>query len=231
MKKHLPTVTLVAVACTRVKETVCAMRNTMAHISFKEAVLITHEKLSLDHLGIKVVMIEKLDYKHYNHFIIYRLKDYISTEIALHVQNDGYVLRPEKWSDEFLEYDYIGAPWPKDIHWNGTENVRVGNGGFALRSKKLLEAPTKLGLPFTDNGTGFFHEDGILCVFHRNALRDDGIRFATVEVAARFSTEIRNEDSVRDSFGYHKIEKNIPLFIRFTYFLRNIYTNICLLKT
>jgi hypothetical protein len=36
---------------------------------------------------------------------------------------------------EFLEWDYIGAPWPK--HQNDTTNL-VGNGGFSLRSKQTM---------------------------------------------------------------------------------------------
>lgn len=36
---------------------------------------------------------------------------------------------------DFLEWDYIGAPWPK--HQNDTINL-VGNGGFSLRSKQTM---------------------------------------------------------------------------------------------
>ena len=42
------------------------------------------------------------------------------------------------WDPKFLNYDYIGALWP---HYK--EN-QVGNGGFSLRSKKLLESSRKL---------------------------------------------------------------------------------------
>lgn len=39
--------------------------------------------------------------------------------------------------DDFLEYDYIGAPWPKGQRDN---SIGVGNGGFSLRSKaKMIE--------------------------------------------------------------------------------------------
>ena len=37
----------------------------------------------------------------------------------------------------FLEYDYVGAPWPPNQDDN---SYGVGNGGFSLRSKsKMLE--------------------------------------------------------------------------------------------
>jgi hypothetical protein len=34
------------------------------------------------------------------------------TEFAILVHEDGFIVNPECWSDEFLKYDYIGAPWP-----------------------------------------------------------------------------------------------------------------------
>ena len=39
------------------------------------------------------------------------------------------------WRPEFLDYDYIGAVWPHVL-----DKYNVGNGGFSLRSKALLEA-------------------------------------------------------------------------------------------
>ena len=75
----------------------------------------------------------------------------------------GFVVNPDMWRDEFLEYDYIGSPFPlpkddfsyRDVNGN---ICRVGN-SVSLRSKRLLEYPTKAGIPFeTDHG--FFNEDG-----------------------------------------------------------------------
>jgi hypothetical protein len=46
--------------------------------------------------------------------------------------------------DDFIEYDYIGAPFPSNS--NDTPN-RVGNGGFSLRSKqKMIEVITKCNI-------------------------------------------------------------------------------------
>ena len=30
----------------------------------------------------------------------------------LTIWTDGFIVHPEMWRDEFLKYDYIGAPWP-----------------------------------------------------------------------------------------------------------------------
>ena len=218
---NLPNVTLFAVACTKVDETIKALRKSMQGMQYAEVLLITHEERNLDHLGIKVVHVEKLDYKGYNYYVLYHLKDVINTEYCLLVQNDGYVLRPDKWSNDFLKYDYIGAPWPKDEHYSadGT-NVRVGNGGFSFRSKKLLNAFTDLKLEFTDKGTGYFHEDGAICVYYRSELIKYGLKYAPVEVASKFSRELLCEDSEKYPFGFHR--RNYPKLI----FLRPLLLKI-----
>ena len=208
---NLPNVTLVSVSCVRVHKAVRALRKCMNGLKFKEAILVTDEKLDLSKYGIKVVQVEKLDYKGYNQFVLYRLKDVVKTDYALLVQDDGYVLRPEKWTDEFLKYDYIGAPWPKDLHFTKEGvNVRVGNGGFSFRSRKLMEAPTRLGLEFTDNGVGYFNEDGNLCVYHRKTLEDNGVKFAPVSVASMFSREVTCPDSYDKPFGFHARRDGLP---------------------
>ncbi len=211
---ELPNVTLFAVACTKVDETIHALRESTKDIEYADVLLFTHEKRKLKSMGITVVPIKKLDYKGYNHFILYRLKDFIKTDFCLLVQNDGYVLRPEKWDNHFLDYDYIGAPWPKQTHFtqDGTE-VRVGNGGFSLRSQKLLQALGRLKLPFTDKGTGFYHEDGVICVYYRKELEKSGVRFAPVDVASRFSREKTCDDSVSDAFGFHNLKNQSPLLL------------------
>lgn len=140
----------------------------------------------------------------YSKAMLFDLWKYIDTEFALVCQADGYVLRPEKWTNKFLEYDYIGAPWTPKTHFTKEgKEVRVGNGGFSLRSRKLLTAFVDLNLRFTDNGTGYWHEDGNICVYYRKVLEDYGIKFAPVKLAARFSTEIKVSETV-ESFGGHK---------------------------
>ncbi|MDD5165092.1 MAG: DUF5672 family protein [Candidatus Pacebacteria bacterium] len=213
--KDLPHVTLVAVSSIRIPETITALKKSMVGIRFSEALLLTHEKISLEKEGIKVITIEKLDYKGYSDFMLYKLKDYIHTDFALVVQYDGYVIRPKEWRDEFLSYDYIGAPWPKNLHFTKEGvNVRVGNGGFSLRSKKLLEVPAKLNLPFTDNGTGYFNEDGNLCVYYRKVLEENGVKFAPVSVASIFSREKVCDDSYPRPFGFHAKKQGLAGIIQ-----------------
>jgi len=225
-KLELRNVTLFAVACTKVDQTIHALKESMKGIKFAETILLTHEKISLEEFGIKVINIEKLDYRGYNHFILYRIKDYIKTDFSLLVQNDGYVLRPEKWSNKFFEYDYIGAPWTEDVHFTKSgKNIRVGNGGFSFRSKKLLNSFDALKLQFTDNGTGFFHEDGNISVYYRDELEKYGIKFAPLEIASKFSRETKCEGWERYPFGFHNL-RNIPKLFFLRSFLKKINIEI-----
>ena len=47
-----------------------------------------------------------------------KIGEYIESDFALVVQDDGHIVNPNNWSDEFLAYDYIGAPWPSSRKWN-----------------------------------------------------------------------------------------------------------------
>ena len=42
----------------------------------------------------------------------YDVPPLVRTSHYLSIQADGWVLDASRWTDEFLEYDYIGAPWP-----------------------------------------------------------------------------------------------------------------------
>ena len=104
---------------------------------------------------------------------------HVETEHVLLIQWDGYVVNPEAWRDDFLDHDYIGARWGfhEDAHC-------VGNGGFSLRSRRLLEA---LQDPAIDR---FEPEDEMICRHYRPMLESRyGMRFAPPEVADRFSFE------------------------------------------
>jgi hypothetical protein len=128
----------------------------------------------------------------YNRFVLKGLIDHIDTDFVLVAQFDGFIVSPDLWSDDFLEYDYIGAVWPNSPAYP------VGNGGFSLRSRKLLKA-------LTDDRIGLFPEphgeDEYICRYYRSYLETrHGIRFAPVEVAERFSVE---SGRIRPTFGFH----------------------------
>ena len=139
---------------------------------------------------------------------------YVPTSHCLLIQYDSCIINPELWDDSWLQYDYIGAPWPyKDdayiIDETG-EHIRVGNGGFSLRSKKLLDAPERFNLRLTHK-QGYYNEDSNICEYHRKELLALGIKYAPIEVAAKFSYENdvpENKDT--KTFGFHK---NLPRYL------------------
>jgi hypothetical protein len=148
---------------------------------------------------------ENRTYEEYNRFIVYDLAEYIHTSHALIIQDDGFIINPSLWRDDFLNYDYIGAIWPipnDPISYRTPDNtlIRVGNGGFSLRSKKLLKLAKEKDIPWKSN-YGFFNEDVFICCHNRSVYEDADCKFATEEVAKTFSTELVG--SIDSSFGFH----------------------------
>jgi len=135
----------------------------------------------------------------YSDFCLRRLHEHVSTEHCLVFQDDGFVLNPELWKAEFFDYDYIGAPWPPFEPWpeTGRFDRRVGNGGFSLRSKRLLE--------FTKGFVADRNEDIIIASTKRDEIEAAGLKIAPLELALDFSieTEFVSTQSMRSCFGFH----------------------------
>ena len=168
--------------------------------------------------------VQPFSYLEYNLFVLYALADVIHTDYCLTVQNDGWVLNADVWRDEFFAYDFIGAPMTLQLmsvrhhqickiipphlldqcQLDTDEKVyRPQNGGFSLRSKKLLTAPRTFNIrteilppkplagqpakmEWRDN---VHHEDVVLSVQCREFLEARGLRFAPDDLAAEFSAE------------------------------------------
>lgn len=214
---NLNNITLVSVTSVNVDRTIRALKHSTQGISFGEVLLLTDKDVSPS--GIKTIKIDQLDYIAYSKFIVYELHKFINTDFALIIQDDGFVINPNKWNDKFLNFDYIGAPFPIP---NPSDNisyrdpfgnlVRVGNGGFSLRSKKLLELPTKLDLEWKPY-FGYYNEDGFFAVHNKHLFEENGCKFAPVEIAAEFSHEKQTNETVGIiPFGFHgKQNKNYHL--------------------
>ena len=140
----------------------------------------------------------------YNRFLHQRLIDHVQSDFVLIFQWDGFVRDPNAWTDAFLDYDYVGAPWPAETSPPGRH---VGNGGFSLRSRRLLEALADPELAFDPTRP----EDKVICRELRPQLEEKhGIRFAPVELAARFSFEHGGHE--QPTFGFHG-DFNFPLVL------------------
>jgi len=207
MKLNLPDVTLVAVSTINIQETISALKKSYEHINFNKILFLTDKepkKLPKEIIYENCPKINNIN--DYNYFVFRHLGTYIDTPLCLMIQYDSWVINPDLWDDQWMKYDYIGAPWAikSDAYlWNGM-HIRVGNGGFSLRSKFLLDIPNRYNLPLLEE-QGWYNEDGNICIYHRKKMLELGVRYAPVSVAAKFSYEVPvPENTGVKTFGFHK---------------------------
>lgn len=146
----------------------------------------------------------------YSAFMIRDLAKYVKTDFVLIVQYDGFILNADAWDDQYLNYDYIGAPW---VH----REKNVGNGGFSLRSRKLIEFVSGLNLD------AFHPEDVVIGRGLCDLLVSNGFKFAPENLAAKFSIEGNRKFGKvwNGQFGFHDHKetniKNHPSYFKFTW--------------
>ncbi len=142
--------------------------------------------------GIDVVPVGAIHSREaYSEFVLKSLLPHVATAHVLLIQWDGYVINPAAWDPAFLACDYIGAKW----FWH-EDGMRVGNGGFSLRSRRLLEALQDPRIVLADA------EDTTIGRTFRPLLeREHGIRFADEALADRFSFEAAYP--IGRPFGFH----------------------------
>lgn len=189
----LENVTLIALTSVRIPQTIKALEYSYREIKFAEVKIVSDKKPDNLPSGIIHEYCSKMsDIEEWNYAAIYELGKHVNTEFAILIHDDGFIVNPSSWKKEFLEYDYIGAPWPfplddysyRDI--NG-EIIRQGN-SVSLRSKKLIDLPNKLNLEWKAFH-GFTNEDGFICVNYRHKYIENGCKFADIDVAKYFSHE------------------------------------------
>ena len=189
-KIDLNNVSLVCVENRAPELAIFVMQKCIAAADFKECLLLGSRPNELPE-GINHVAIEPInDIKDYSDFMIRRLGDYIHGDYVLIVQWDGFITHPECWTPDFLNVDYIGAPWPDGI---------VGNSGFSIRSRRLIDALKKLDHEIT------YPCDFYISIWHRAELESQhGIVFAPRELAQKFSFERSIPET--PTFGFHGYE-------------------------
>ena len=212
MKKKikLPDVTILSATSTEQDMAQLAMRISLQNIEFGAAKLLCTSLPKKKYPDIEYVSIPALNsVDSYNQLIFQDLYKYFKTSHCLIVQADSFVVNSDLWKDEFLKYDYIGGPWPNKIEINPNlvlylEKNPVGNGGFSLRSRKLVEATSKINFASLD--FPMKAEDVVICYYLYEEMIKNGIRFAPPKLAAQFSME--NTDNlygqdVNSVFGFH----------------------------
>jgi hypothetical protein len=202
---HLPQVTLVAVTS----------KNKDAH---RQALAYSCESIKFGAIRLMDFQTNTID--EWNKAVVYDLGEHIQTDYALLIHADGFVVNPDSWNPEWLQYDYIGAPWPlpsDDYSYrdNKGQIIRVGN-SVGLRSKKLLDLPKKLGMEWKSY-YGNTNEDGFITCHNRHLFEEHGCKFAPLDVAALFSRETPlPENAGIKPFVFHRYageNANYPKFI------------------
>ena len=191
---QLPGVTLACIDSANHALALRALTRSCADIHFARTLLLTDAVPKGVQVpdGIEVVAIAPIASRDaYSNFVLKELRPFIATEHVLLVQWDGYVINPGAWDPAFLECDYLGAKW----FWH-EDGMRVGNGGFSLRSRRLLAALEDSRITLVDA------EDTTIGRTFRPLLeREHGIRFGSEELADQFAFEAAYP--IGKPFGFH----------------------------
>lgn len=142
-----------------------------------------------DRISLINLNVDNLSIKDYNNLLVSKkFHDYIPTEVFLVFQTDTIICGDYKnYINDFLQYDYAGAPWL---------DKEVGNGGLSIRRKsKMLEIIDKC--PYSNQNEDLYF--ALAC--------PEIYRYKPDHKTARnFSVEqVYHEDS----FGIHKPWLNI----------------------
>lgn len=198
MNLQLDNVTIICIDGVNPNIGLKALKYSMRNVDFKEAKIVSHIKPDDLPDNIQFCQIEPLTHDTVSSWTLHELYKYVDTDYCLTIHDDGFVINPHLWTNEFLNYDYIGAPWFHTIPYYGPIH-RVGNGGFSLRSKKLINLCKNLN--YTSG-----HEDGIICLRNRLWFEAQGCKFSPVEIAMKFSLEEEIpecEFNLNNCFGFH----------------------------
>ena len=192
----LSSITLCAVSSIKIEETISAINACKKYCNFKNIIFFSDQDVPY---GQKINKINNI--QDYNSFILNTLPDHISQEdYVLTIQWDGFIVNHESWSNDFLNYDYIGAPWP----W--INNI-CGNGGFCLKSKRFFQIQKQILVNYENKNN--HPEDLLLCYHLRSKFIKFGCKYAPPEIAYKFAIEYKNPNyDIDKPFGFHDLRVN-----------------------
>ena len=176
------------------------LEESIKYVNFKEVLLLTDD-LEFKHEIIKLRKICRINTsEEYSMFFIRELWRCFDTEFCLTIHPDGFVINPESWTDKFLNYDYIGAPWKfyGGRFRDSLNQPGIGNGGFSLRSKKICKYVSDTYFLINDNEDKYY-SNVIECAKPAN------LKYPSVNLALQFSQEtLLNKDIT--PFGFHNFK-------------------------
>ena len=192
-KLKLPFVSLVLIETRQHELASLALQSCIDKVEFASVLVFTDKPEHFKQEGLRIVQVPDWPDKiGWSRMYWSGVAPYLETPFSLSIQWDSEVADPNMWDDEFLKYDYIGAPW-----WY-TDGRNVGNGGFSLRSTRLVRFlyNNKLRFPCT---TAL--DDDLLCRGYRFDLEQKGFVWAPEDVAWKFAFEHKKPD--HGTFGFH----------------------------
>ena len=203
----LPDVTLVAIDTIEPQLTALALRDTLAQVEPASVVILSNTSIpyKLNHSYRLYLQPQKLNLEEVCRMRWYGVTRHVTTSHILFIEWDGWVINANSWTDDFLQYDYIGAPWP----WHKAH--RVGNGGFSLRSTELLNFLSSNRETFSFK----MPEDATICREYRTKLLFHGFNIAPEGLAWKFSQEhVDHSTQVLEPrpFGFHDAQKLASFF-------------------
>lgn len=223
---ELNNVDIICIDTKNITEALLALNKSCESIKFKTVRFFTDKNVNIEkYSNIKnqnfiVHNIETINSKvDYSRFCLLELSKYIKEQFCLTIQHDGFIACPELWTDKFLDYDYIGAPWPES--WNYKN--RIGNGGFCLKSNKFLNICSEMFKDYVfkkyrDKNDITDNEDFLTSELYYEEFLKKEIKFAPIDIAAIFSIEHPTKEMGDKAFGFHD---------KFTEFSKNKMKEVC----
>ena len=217
---RLPSVTLLQMETRHHHLAKLSIDDSMKAIEFGDVLIMSDKFNVLKAHGAKHVRVDDWPAKiGYSRALWYEVPQHIKTSHVLITQWDSWVIHPEFWKPQFLNYDYIGAPW----HYH--DGFNVGNSGFSLRSKRLMDFLVEHEKEFPLDRDG---EDMMLSRIHRPKLEERGFAWAPEDLAFEFAVETNCPRGMQ-AFGFHglyhfpHVLSRIDLRVRAKHILTNEY--------
>jgi hypothetical protein len=198
----LPTVTLLCVETVMHEMARITLADMMSKVNFAEVVIHSDKPELIPIPGARYVTVPNWPEKiQCGRYCYNESPQSVNTPHMLFVEWDGCIRDVNAWEPGFLDYDYVGAPWPGRAagQWD-PKGLSVGNGGFTLWSRKLMDEVRR------NSHWGIGTDVDIACKYRPSLEKQCSAKWAPEEVAYRFSFEHGTEQRrAQTSFGTHDI--------------------------
>jgi len=196
---NLPKVTLLVLHIWGKPFPIEGLEACMKHANFAEVRMLSHEPFY--HPEIKWYKTPKIEtMEQYSLYFIREIWKCFDTEFCMTTHADGFIINPESWTDEFLNYDYIGAPWAfyGSRFRDKKSQPGIGNGGFSLRSKKICKYVSDNYYLINDNEDKYY--SNVL-----DCAKPNYIKYPPVDLALQFAQETMLDKNIKP-FGFHNFK-------------------------